>query len=275
MNAIVDGAVVAVPDGLMPELPAGEPGAFETLLWRGGELVFAAPHWARFDAGCRWHGFLPPVNEDRLECEVRSLAASNGIITGVVRIAAWRVGPNRATWRIDVGAPRPHMARAEFAIGWGAVLPPGSEERAYKHLNRAQWGDALRATRRAGFDEAILSDGAGRVVEGCVSNVFVVRDGLLLTPALECGPLPGIMRAQVLEVARAHHLEAREAIIAVSHLESASEVWLTNSLIGIRPVSHLAGRALPVRRPMLERLARAWQDSFGWHPIVVTPVASR
>lgn len=272
MNAIVDGVVTIVADGAMPDLPVGVSGVFETLLWRRGELVFASAHWTRFEAGCRWHGFLPPLSAEEFELSVRTLVGERTIDLGVVRLAIWRLAPNRTSWRIDVGLPRPHMARAEFSLDWGSVLPPPTEVRAFKHLNRGAWSEALRTARAAGFDEALLIDGNGRVVEACVSNVFAVRDGLLLTPPLEHGPLPGVMRAETIGFARRQGMSVRETTLSRADFETATEVWLTNSLIGIRPVSRLSGRAFPAGRPMLDRFSAAWQHAYGWSPVVVAKV---
>ena len=272
MNAIVDGAMTTVAGAAVPELPVGVSGVFETLLWRRDELVFASAHWARFEAGCRWHGFLPPLSAEEFERSVRALVGGQEIDLGVVRLAIWRLAPSRTSWRIDVGMPRPHMRRAEFSLDWGSMLPPATEDRAFKHLKRGAWGDALRTARSAGFDDALLIDGNGRVVEACVSNVFIVRDELLLTPALENGPLPGVMRAEVISFARRQGISVHETAISRTDVETAAEVWLTNSLIGIRPTGRLAGRVLPADRPMLDRFSVAWQQAYGWSPVVIAGV---
>lgn len=274
MNAIVDGNVVQVPEGPMPELPMGGAGVFETLLWQRSELVFVAPHWARFEVGCRWHGFLPPISAVDFERNARLLTAQKRIERGVVRLAAWRTSPALVTWRIDVGPPRPHMARPDFSVTWGPVVPAASADRAFKHLNRAAWLEALRSARRVGFDEALLTDADGRLVEGCVSNVFVVLGTTLQTPPLEHGPLPGVMRAEIIAFARRAGWDVKEQATTQPDVETASEIWLTNSLIGIRPVRQLAGRALHDGRPMLNRFAEAWQKEFGWSPVAIAAVAS-
>lgn len=104
-----------------------------------------------------------------------------------------------------------------------------------KHLNRleqvlarAEWGDD--------YAEGLMQDTAGAVVEGTMTNIFVVRDGELLTPALhDCG-VRGVMRARVLERARGANIASRSVSVSLAMVQDADEIFLTNSLIGIWPV---------------------------------------
>jgi branched-subunit amino acid aminotransferase/4-amino-4-deoxychorismate lyase len=156
-----------------------------------------------------------------------------------------------------------------FRVGLGAPLPPVSADRPFKHLRRDQWLQALQRARTGGWDEAILPDQAGRVVEGCVSNLFFVRDGCLHTPAEALGPLPGIMRGRVLALAGSAGLVLREGAYEWAGLDEASELWLSNSLIGLRAATCLGERPLPEPKPALDRIRAAWRDEYGWDPVVV------
>jgi D-alanine transaminase len=90
----------------------------------------------------------------------------------------------------------------------------------------------------AGAAEAILiRDGCA--VEGAASNLFVVADGVLITPPKGPRLLPGITRDLILELAGAAGVAAREADIPAAQLHSASEVWLTSSTREILPVTRL------------------------------------
>ncbi|HWA11270.1 MAG TPA: aminotransferase class IV [Opitutaceae bacterium] len=253
----------------MVELPSA-PGVFETLLIRGRETVFFDDHWERFAAGCRWHGFGPPALPEEVIRLTEILAAENRISTGVLRFAAWRAGEG-VEWRVEVAPPRPHQSRGEFRLGSGAVLPAPTPDRPFKHLNRGPWLEALRAARAANADEAILCDTAGRLVEGCVSNLFFVRDGGLHTPSLEMGPLPGVMRRRVLELARRLRWPVSEGSFAVADLAGAAEIWLSNSLIGLRSAVGPQVLQADPARPALQRFRAAWKKNYGWDPVVVAP----
>ena len=96
------------------------------------------------------------------------------------------------------------------------------------------------------------------MVEGAISNVFCVRGGRLLTPSLACHPLPGILRAKVLELARRLGLPTEETELTVADLKGADEIFLTNALVGLRPVAALDGAIRPAPGPVTARLQKAF-----------------
>jgi branched-subunit amino acid aminotransferase/4-amino-4-deoxychorismate lyase len=77
------------------------------------------------------------------------------------------------------------------------------------------------------------------------------------------------MRGQVLTLARVRGWLVREGEFTRDELARASELWLTNSLIGIRPVAMLAGRQFDAAYPYLDRLRAAWREAHGWDPLLV------
>ncbi|HKJ09649.1 MAG TPA: D-amino acid aminotransferase [Gammaproteobacteria bacterium] len=93
----------------------------------------------------------------------------------------------------------------------------------------------------AGAVEAILIRD-GLATEGAASNLFVVRDGTLITPPKGPTLLPGITRDLILELADAHGIPAREVDIPQDQLHDADEVWLTSSTREILPVTRLDER---------------------------------
>lgn len=111
-----------------------------------------------------------------------------------------------------------------------------------KHLNRLENVLAAREWQPGEADEGLLLDQTGRVVGGVSSNVFLVRQGRLLTPCLkDCG-VAGVARQQVLALAAQLKLPSQEADIGLDELLKADEVFLTNSLIRLWPVCRLGDR---------------------------------
>lgn len=105
---------------------------------------------------------------------------------------------------------------------------------AHKTLN---YGDCIlekRAATKTGMNERIFLNTKGQIAEGCVSNIFVVRKGEILTPDSSCGLLPGIMRAYVM-----HTVPVTETILYPEDLADCEECFVTNSLMGIMPVRQL------------------------------------
>ncbi len=100
----------------------------------------------------------------------------------------------------------------------------------------------------AGAAEAILVRD-GRVIEGSASNVFLVRNGILLTPPIGPHLLPGITRDLILELAAAHKMRCEERDIPEAWLRDADEVWVTSSIREILPITRLDEKPVGNGRP--------------------------
>ncbi|MGD9762093.1 MAG: aminotransferase class IV [Candidatus Binatia bacterium] len=99
-----------------------------------------------------------------------------------------------------------------------------------------------------GAQEGLFVKPGQVVTEGTTSSLFAVREGVLYTPP-PSGILPGITRAIVLDLARAHHIPAEERAIAPADLRIADEAFLTSSIIELAPIVELDGRPLGSGRP--------------------------
>jgi branched-chain amino acid aminotransferase len=108
---------------------------------------------------------------------------------------------------------------------------------------------SLRQAHAQGAMEALWLTPDGQLSEGAISNVFVVENEQLLTPPVETPILPGITRATVMELAVERGIPVREAPLALSALEEADEVFLTNSMMEILPVVRLGRRAIGSEKP--------------------------
>ncbi len=263
MMRIRNGQLLA--SGPEPAEPPDAVGVFETLLLRTGAPQFFAEHCQRHAAGCAHFGLDTASDAGTLRTAVDTLVAVNGISDGVLRWSTWRETNGSVNWQVGVEPPRPHMAKP----AWSAVcsitrLPPPGPDAAHKHLGRRIWREALLTARAQGFDEVLLMDRQGRIVEGGVSNVFWVAGGVVRTPSLACGPLPGITRAQVIAVAREVGLPAEESLLTLADVHAAQELFVTNALVGIRPLAALDGVPKADPAPVTARLQAAWRAAFGW-----------
>lgn len=116
---------------------------------------------------------------------------------------------------------------------------------------------AVRAAQVAGFDDALLLATDGRVACATAANVFAVVGGLLVTPPEDAGAVPGLTREAVLAAARATGVRCAVRDLWPAELERADELFLTNSLIGVRPVAALDQRAWPAAPGPVTRRLRA------------------
>lgn len=109
--------------------------------------------------------------------------------------------------------------------------------------------------------EAILISN-GEVTEGAASNLFIVKDNILITPPKGPRLLPGITRDLILELAETHGIACREGAIRENELREADEMWLTSSTKEILPVTRLDGKAVSGGKPgpMWARVIALYQD---------------
>ena len=115
----------------------------------------------------------------------------------------------------------------------------------------------LEATQ-AGFDEAIMLNPHGRVSEATGQNLFMVKNGELLTPPLVDGPLPGITRESIMQIARDLGTPIYETSLSRADLYTAEEVFLTGSATEVIPVREIDGRTFeagPITQTLQQRYA--------------------
>lgn len=131
--------------------------------------------------------------------------------------------------------------------------------------------DAIAAARDAaakGAGDALMLNTAGHVASSTISNIFLLKGGQLITPALDQAILPGIMRRVLLD---ASGLRPVERAIVPAELAAADAVFLTNSLRFIRPVTALDGNPLGSRglASLIERLCDLATRQCGHDPRLI------
>jgi branched-chain amino acid aminotransferase len=107
---------------------------------------------------------------------------------------------------------------------------------------------------KSGFDEALLLNSRGKVSEASGMNLFIVRDGKLITPGVDQDILEGITRASILDLAPAMGIPVIERAVDKSELFIADEVFLSGTAARITPVRCVETTELPTNRPVMERL---------------------
>jgi 4-amino-4-deoxychorismate lyase len=222
-------------------------GVFRTLAVRAGRALNGARHFRLLAHDCSRLG-LPCPAQSLLVEEVRRAAPGDAVVKVIVtRGSSGRgygygeyIEPTRivAAWPAPVPAPEAardgvRVRRCSLAL---AIQPRlagvKSLNRLESVLARAEWRDpAVR--------EGLLADQEGRLVEGTMSNVFFVSRGALVTPELSRCGVSGSQRERVLDLARADGISCVVRDAAFGELGEATEVFLTNSLIGIWPVASM------------------------------------
>ncbi len=241
-------------------------GLFETLLALDGVPVFAGRHLERLRKGCGrlgWELALADFHETAAE-----LLARNHLVSGRARIRL----------AVTAGSGPVHdLTPGNDRLVWMAALPAGdvpasltanlspwprNERSPLAGLKCASYAEnlvALDHARRLGFDETVFLNTAGQLCEAATANLFLVKNGALLTPSLDSGCLPGITRGLVLELARRQRIPCVERLPGLGDLQAADEVFLTSSTRGPVAVSRFREQEFPPG-PLTAMLRELWNE---------------
>ncbi len=107
---------------------------------------------------------------------------------------------------------------------------------------------------KSGFDEALLLNSRGKVSEASGMNLFIVRDGVLITPGVDQDILEGITRASIMELAQSMDIPVLERAVDKTELMIADEVFLSGTAARVTPVRRIESTDLSSHRPVMERL---------------------
>lgn len=123
---------------------------------------------------------------------------------------------------------------------------------------------AQQAIQRGAFD-AVMRNNRGELTECATSNLFIVRNDIVLTPPLECGLLPGITREHLFEVGRNAGIGVREQVLRDDDLFGADEAFLTSTTREVVPIVAVDERTIGNGNPgpFTRRLLQAFRD-FAW-----------
>lgn len=218
---------------------------FETMLAKHGRVFRLEEHLDRLEVGLRLFRAEPPPRA-RLGEAITATLEANQLVDAAVRLS---VTPG-------IGGPPalPASGAAMAAMAVVTVEPLGPRaprerlwvssvrldaSRPWRGAKVAQFAPYLLARAEAeelGFEDALLLNHAGHLVETATSNLFLLVDDALVTSRLEDGPLPGVTRACVMQLAGDLGLPVREAALTLGDLERAVGAFVTSSIAGPDPV---------------------------------------
>jgi branched-chain amino acid aminotransferase len=239
-----------------------------------GPAVFRlTEHIARLHNSAKIMGMEIPYSVEELVQATKDTVASTGLDSCYVRPIAYygygEMGLNTLPCSVDV---------AIACWPWGAYLgddaltkgvrmkisswtrldhnslPPASKTVA----NYANSSLAKVEALRAGYDEAILLNGAGHVSECTGENLFAVRGGVIITPPLASGALEGITQSSVMTIARDLGYEVRVADLARSDLYIAEEIFCCGTAAEVSAINSVDDRAVPCPGPMTTAIAQVY-----------------
>ena len=257
----IDGRIVAedraTVRALDPAVQIGF-GLFEVLRAYEGEPYLLDLHLKRMRRSAEVHGLEIRYGDATIRRGARSLLRTLGLKSAYVRL----VQTGGGTFMIRA-TTLDRLPAAWYARGAAVDYAPWRRDpRAplygHKTLNYLENVQTLVGARGMGLADVLFLSLDGHVLEGCVSNVFVVSRGRLKTPA-HPGILPGVTRGEVLRLSRSLGIPVEEGPLRPRHVERADEVFLTNALIEILPVARVGSRRIGPPGPVTRTLMGGYQ----------------
>jgi branched-chain amino acid aminotransferase len=198
-------------------------GCFETMRVYGGCVFRVLEHFHRLFDGLAALEIDSPFSPQELVAVCRALISRNAVDDGVARVYITRDS------MVATAMAREFNHRELRAMV--SSVRVDSQISRFKTANRLPYILAQHEARHAGKDDAVLLNLAGNVVELTTSNLFAVKAGVMYTPPLSDGALPGVTREAIMSL-----LPVREESFAPSFLDNADEVFAANSVMEIAPV---------------------------------------
>lgn len=232
-------------------------GVFETMRCYAGVVFKLDEHLKRLYTAMRVAGIRPPCPRARLAERVYRTIRANRLTSAYVRVAVTRGEGRFAIGHIERFTPTLVIIAKRFDSypsrmherGVSLYLV-GTRQNEYSVLSRIKSQNFLNniiarfEAQDMGCDEALIANTQGQITEAATSNVFIVRRGRIITPALTSGVLPGITRATVIAIARRMGLRVEERALSYREVLACDEAFLTNSLAEVLPVTRVGTRRI-------------------------------
>ncbi|MEX0947495.1 MAG: aminotransferase class IV [Acidimicrobiia bacterium] len=242
-------------------------GVFETLRVYGGVPFAWRRHYERLVHSAHGLGLAVPELA-ALRAAADGVLNANGLHDARLRVTVTGGPAPLGSERGD--APPTVVVAATVLKQWPpteavATVPwPRNERGATAGLKTISYAENVRALAYAyerGANEAIFHNTRGELCEATGSNLFVVLDGVAVTPPGDSGCLLGVTRALVLELGREHGIAVEERSLTPDAFARAQEAFLTSTTREVHPIANVDDRELPAAPgPVTEQLAEAFKE---------------
>src|SRR5215831_3515216 len=254
-------------------------GVYETLRTYNGQPFLFDRHMRRLRNSAGMLDLTIPLSDAEIDGRFRETMRAAGFGDDRLRESYLRILVTRGVGDLSydpVVCPTPsvviivkeHAAPPERVFEQGvrvALVPivrnhPGSVNPLIKSNNLLNNALAMQEAFRRGAYEGVMRNYRGELAECTQSNLFVVRQGVALTPPIDAGLLPGITRAFLFEVGEEAKIPVREAVLHDADLLGADEVFFTSTTRGVVPATrvddHVIGTGVP--GPITRALGEAY-----------------
>ncbi len=233
----IDGKFIKADQELVESLTPGvlkAKGVFETIrVYQKIPFAFEK-HFLRMIQGLHVLKIPFKISSDHLSKIIHQLLKKNRLSDGRLRIQIWK---DKGNVRVAVLVwPLRKHSQSFYKAKISRVKQNKNYRSHVKTLYYAHFRQALQQARDEGYEEAILLNNKKEIVEGAHTNIFIVKDNVILTPAISCGCLNGVTRDLVLSCARQLSIRVQECRMPLSQFLKVDEIFVTNSLIEVKPL---------------------------------------
>ena len=215
-----------------------------------------------------------PMTQQEVKTAIKQTLSRSKLKNAIIRLTVTR-GINEPSFQIDpevsptiVVHARPHypLPRTVYRNGVQITLLTASAptlpgiNQGLKTCNYLTNILVREISQRQGSMEGVIVDPVLGVTDGSTSNMFIVKDGLLKTPAVNNSVLEGITRKVVMEIAREHKVIVEKGVLSAEDVLTADEVFITNSGIDIVPVVRVDKTFIGNKKPGI--LTKFLQEEF-------------
>lgn len=219
-------------------------GVFETIAMRQQKICHWPAHWARLQTAMVYFGLVSHFSAAQIEAAITELASDMQINDGAIRITVSAGAGGRGlvpqspadpNWVISL-APLSPLQRTISLAQSNVIRTAGNPSSQHKTLS---YIDNIVARRQVEADEALLLNQYGRVACAAAGNIFILKNGDLLTPDISEGALAGIIRGALLAMGSVAGFTCRASQLSLADMQAAEAIFVTNSLIGAQSVTAL------------------------------------
>lgn len=225
-------------------------GVYETVRVYDGKIFRAEEHWSRLEHSLAGVKIKIPWPHSYLTRACQTIIKANHLKECLVRVTITRgIGelgydpstcktPTLVILALPVRSDLPELWRKGVKVAVVSVRRNHrrSLDPAIKHTNCLNGILAKMESLKQSAFEGIFCNLDGNLAEGTISNIFIIKNGAVKTPSLECGILQGVTRSAAIEVARNSGLKALETEIKPGELYGADEAFLTSTTMEVMPV---------------------------------------
>jgi len=243
-------------------------GLFETMAVHNGKVNLWEDHWQRLKSGCERLWISLP-DKKIVEKEIKSLCKNDNDDKFVIKLIVTRgegqrgycFSENQNVTRIlGIHAwpdyPEKNTTEGVAVRYCDTVLSENPRLAGIKHLNRLEQVLARNEWNDNEYQEGLMLNLHGDVIDGTMSNIFMVKDSKIFTPDLSLSGVAGVMRKNIIKLAEKIKLSVCIEKLDKNKLENADELFLTNSLFGIWPVESLGDNTFPKIRVITKALQK-------------------